>query len=413
MSNVSVIKIFLSKRMLVMLLLGFWSGLPIALTSGTLQAWLSDEGIDIKLIGIFSSVTLPYSLKFLWSPLLDRYAPSFSGKTFLGRRRGWIFLSQVLLGFSIFGLGLGNPSENIQNIAYFALLVAFFSASQDVVVDAYRTELLTKEEFGPAVSVFVVGYRLAMLTSGAGALVLADYYPWESVYSLMAIIMALGILCTLFAPEPTLKETPPKNIKDAVFLPLVDYFKMKGAFEMLVFIVLYKIGDVMAATLTTKFMLDVGFSKSEIGVVTKGFGLIATIVGGLLGGGLLLRLSMKQALIFFGVLQGVSTLCFSLLANVGKNDGVMAATIGIENLCGGLGNAAFLAFLMGLCNKRFTATQYALLTSLAAVTRTLAGVPTGYIVDTIGWSLFFVVCTVAAIPGILLVAWRYEHWENS
>jgi len=404
--------IYLNPKMLLMLFLGFSSGIPLALTGSTLSAWLVAEGVDIKTIGLFSLVGLPYAFKFAWSPLMDRFIPPF-----LGRRRGWMLITQLALIVSISALGFFNPSSMPVMIATLALALAFFSASQDIVLDAYRTEYLKPEERGAGAGVWIMGYRIAILVSGAAALILSDFLSWRLVYIIMGMTMAVGCTATLLAPEP-LKTNPgvetidpPKTIRDAVILPFVEFFRRPGAIDILLFIIIYKIGDVAAAQMTTPFILKyIGFSRTELGTIYKGFGMAATIVGTLIGGAIMSRWNLKRSLFIFGVLQGVSTLAFILLEFTGREIWALCLVIGAENLCGGMGTAAYTALLMGLCNRKFTATQYALLSSLMAVSRYVTGTPTGYMVEWWGWTAFFIVCTLAALPGLLLLL-RYERWE--
>lgn len=398
-------QLFASRKMFYLFLLGFSSGLPIALTRGTLQAWLTEAQVDITKIGLFAFVGTPYTFKFLWSPIMARFAPPF-----LGLRRGWMVVCQLLLMIAIVALGHSNPASDLQLVAVLAVLISFFGASQDIVVDAYRTELLDKEELGTGAGLFITAYRVAMIFSGSVALILADHLPWSTVYTLMAGSLVIGVLAALGAPEPEVEAPKPKSLKEAVIEPLVDYFARRGAFEILAFVILYKLGDVLALALQTKFLLSLGFTKSDIGYISKGFGLFMTIVGSLMGGALMDKLGMKRALIVFGILQGVSILSFAWLSEVGKSYTVMASAMAFENLCSGLGNAAFIGFLMGLCNKRFSTTQYALLTSLGAIAPVMAASSTGFIVDAIGWTPFFLVCTAAALPGLLLLICRYDVW---
>lgn len=393
--------------MLAILLLGFSSGLPLALTGGTLQAWLTDEKVDVKIIGALSLIGIPYSYKFLWSPVMDRFAPPF-----LGRRRGWILLCQLALAAVVAAIAFCTPTGTPALFGVLALGIAFLSASQDIVIDAYRTELLSEQERGPGAGLAILGYRVAMLTSGALALILADHLPWKSVYLLMGVILAVLAIVTFFAPEPSDKVLPPRTLQAAVVEPFVNFFKRRYAVEMLAFVVLYKLGDVMAVALTTKFMLDLGFTKSDIGYVAKGLGLVCSIVGSLLGGGGVVRWGLRKSLFYFGILQGISVLCFAVLAITGKNYFVMSSAIGLENFCNGLGNAALVVFLMGLCDKRFTATQYSLLTSIQSISRTFAGATTGFIVAGFGWLNFFLICTLLAFPGLFLLIARYDKWTK-
>jgi MFS transporter, PAT family, beta-lactamase induction signal transducer AmpG len=398
--------VYANRRVLCLLGLGFSSGLPLSLTGSTLQAWMTVEKVDLSLIGIFSLVGLPYTLKMLWSPLLDRYAPSW-----LGRRRGWILISQVLLALSIFVLGLVSPRAVPALVAVLAVTVAFFSASQDIVVDAYRADVLPPRELGAGAATAVIGYRLAMLTSGALAMILSDHLPWRLVYTSMAALMLCCTLFTFLAPEPTERVTPPKTLGEAVWKPLTSYFQRSGAIEMLCFIVVYKLGDAIAGAMTTPFLLDLGFTRTDVGTVNKAFGLISTILGTLAGGGIIARLGINRSLWVFAFLQAFSNLAFTGLAFLGKSYPAMVAAIGIENICGGMGSAAFIAFLMSLCDKRFTATQYALLSSLMAMARVVAGVPTGFMVTSLGWPMFYAVSVLGAVPGILLLT-RFAPWNT-
>jgi PAT family beta-lactamase induction signal transducer AmpG len=400
----SLFAVFRSPRLFWILLLGFSSGIPLALTGTTLQAWMATEKIDLEVIGVFSLVGLPYTVKYLWAPIMDRFVPPF-----LGRRRGWMLVTQIGLVLAISVMAFSDPAGATGIFAVLAFLVAFVSASQDVVVDAYRTEVLEPVELGPGAGVHILGYRIAMLTSGAIALILADRLPWKTVYLLMAGSLMVGVVASLFSPEPRLKEKPPAILKEAVVEPFVEFLSRPGALGILLFVILYKLDVVMATALTTPFMLELGFTKTDIGAVTKGFGMAATIVGSLAGGAFVARAGMLASLWLFGVLQSVSTLAFLALARLGHHYPMMVAAIGLENLCSGMGTAAYAAFLMSLCNKRFTATQYALLTSLMAITRVIVGAPTGFMARALGWELYFLVSMLAAAPGLLLLL-RYPRW---
>lgn len=384
--------------MLILAGLGFSSGLPLALTGSTLQAWLVTEGVNIKLIGVFSLVSLPYSIKALWSPLLDRFAPPF-----MGRRRGWILVFQLLLAFSLITMGLLSPSRFIKLLALTAFLVALFSASQDIAVDAYRTDVVTEEEQGAGAAVSVTGYRIAMLVSGALAMVLSDHLPWGAVYGIMGVLMILCGLLTFFAPEPERVQPAPRTLRDAIVKPLEDYFSRPKALLVLVFIISFKLGDVMAGAMTTPFLMDLGFSRSDIGLVYKTIGLVGTLAGAMAGGAIMPKIGLYRSLWIFALLQALSNLFFVILALVGKSYGFMIATVICENTTGGMGTAGFIAYLMSLCNPSFTATQYALLSSLTAVTRVLAAVPTGFIVASMGWAKYFAVTVVGSIPAIILL----------
>lgn len=427
-----------------MLLLGFSCGIPLGLTGGTFQAWMTDAKVPLSIIGLAALVGTPYTLKYLWSPILDRYVPPF-----MGRRRGWMIIFQLGLIACIAAMAFWTPPPSDMELAlpasfsgviewektagFFAknfligpikfvfglpllfqffflpLLVAFFSASQDIVVDAYRTELVPAEERGISAGLYIMGYRLAMLVSGALALIMADHLPWKTVYLVMAATMIIGVLCTLFAPEPKVQAPPPKSLGEAIVMPFVEYLKRKGAYEILLFVLLFKLGDVLAGMMTTPFMMSLGFTKTDIGAVNKGMGLICTIAGGLFGGVMMARFGTLKSLWVFGILQAGSNLMFMVLAIMGHDYPTMVAAIGIENLAGGMGTAAYSAFLMALCNQRFTATQYALMTSLMASARVFIGSLSGIMAENMGWQTYFLMTTIAAAPGLLLLL-RYRHW---
>lgn len=387
-----------SGRMLVALLMGFSSGLPLLLTGSVLQAWLKDGGIDLTRIGLFALVGLPYTLKFLWSPLFDRYTP------LLGRRRGWLALMQIALAGALFLLGSAQPTaDHLWLVMVAGLLVSFFSASQDIVVDAYRRESLGESELGLGSALYVNGYRVGMLLAGGGGLILADWLSFEAMYRLMAGCMLACVAVTLLAPEPPLPDGHPRSLREAVVLPFKDYFARQGAWLILAFILLYKLGDTMASAMTVPFYLDLGYTKTEIGAVVKLFGFWATIAGGTLGGIWILRAGMRQALWVFGIGQMLSTLGFVILAYCPLSVGALAAVVAVENLTAGMGTAAFVGFMAALTDRRFTATQYALLTSLMGVPRVLLAAPTGWFAQELGWPVFFLLCALIAIPGLLLL----------
>ncbi|MBC8432202.1 MAG: AmpG family muropeptide MFS transporter [Desulfobacterales bacterium] len=392
--------------MLVTFVMGFACGLPLLLTITVLQAWMQDEGVDLAVIGLMALVGLPYTLKFLWAPFLDRFTLPF-----LGRRRGWLLVAQVALIFSIAGLGFTDPGEKPWMVAVAAFIVTFFSASQDVVVDAYRREDLVDEELGLGSSLYVNGYRVGMLLASGGGLILADSLPFSFVYLIMAACMLPGVLTTLLAPEPEINVETPRTLKEAVFDPLIDYFRRQEAFWILAFILFYKIGDTMASAMTIPFYMDIGFTKSQIGAVVKLFGFWATIVGSLIGGVLMLRLKINRSLWIFGFLQAVSTACFAILARIGSSVAVLSGVIAFENLSSGMGTAAFVAFMASITNKKFTATQYALLSSLMGVPRVLASAPTGFLAKYMGWEVFFITCALIAIPGLLLL-FKFAPWHS-
>lgn len=402
----SILKIICSGRMLVALLMGFACGLPLLLTISLLQAWMKEEGVDLTVIGLMALVGLPYTLKFLWSPFLDRFTLPF-----FGRRRGWLLVAQLSLIFSIVGLSLTDPGNNPWMVAFAAFLVTFFSASQDIVVDAYRREDLPDEELGLGSSLYVNGYRVGMLLASGGGLIMADHMPFSMVYVIMAACMLPGVLTTLLAPEPDASAGTPKSLKEAAIGPLVEYFSRSGAVWILAFILLYKIGDTMASAMTMPFYLDIGFSKTEIGAVVKLFGFWATIAGSLIGGVLMLRMGINRSLWIFGFLQALSTAGFAILAKIGYNIGLLSGVIAFENLSAGMGTAAYVAFMASITNKKFTATQYALLTSLMGIPRVMASAPTGFLAKNIGWEGFFIFCTMIAIPGMLLL-FKFAPWNT-
>ncbi|HEY0211517.1 muropeptide MFS transporter AmpG [Acerihabitans sp.] len=387
-------------RSLMLLCLGFASGLPLALTSGTLQAWMTVANVDLKTIGFFSLVGQAYVFKFLWSPLMDRYTPPL-----LGRRRGWLVITQLLLMAGLIAMGTRDPSRDLMLMALLAVWVAFCSASQDIVFDAYKTDLLAPQDRGTGAAVSVLGYRIGMLVSGGLALWLADrLLGWQATYWLMAGLMLVGMVVALLAPEPDDAIPAPRSLEQAVMAPLKDFFGRNNAWLILMLIVLYKLGDAFAGSLSTTFLIrGVGFAAGEVGVVNKTLGLLATIVGTLAGGLLMQRLSLFRALMLFGLLQAVSNAGYWLLAVTDKHLLTMGAAIFVENLCGGMGTAAFVALLMTLCNKSFSATQFALLSALSAVGRVYVGPIAGWFVELHGWAWFYVFSIFAAGPGLLLL----------
>lgn len=389
---------------MVAALMGFAAGLPLLLTGSVLQAWMKEEGVDLETIGLFALVGLPYTLKFFWAPLLDRYTPAF-----LGRRRGWMLLAQLCLIASLVLLAAGKPGVSPLGIAIAALLVTFFSASQDIVIDAYRREALADDEQGLGASLYVNGYRVGMLLASGGGLILADHMAFSQVYLFMAAVMLAGVFTTLLAPEPEAAEGRPRTLREAVIQPFVEYFQRRDALVILLFILLYKIGDTMASHMTIPFYLDIGFSKTEIGTVVKLFGFWATITGGLIGGVLIMRIGIYRALWLFGILQAVSTAGFAILAMIGHSLPGLAAVIAFENLSGGMGTAAYVAFMASLTNRKFTATQYALLSSLMGVPRVIAAAPTGYLANAMGWEIFFISCALIALPGLMMISWLHKR----
>ncbi|MBF0299318.1 MAG: AmpG family muropeptide MFS transporter [Oligoflexia bacterium] len=395
------LKVLFSKRMLVNLFLGFSSGLPLLLTLTALQAWMKDEGVDLKTIGMVSLIGLPYTLKFLWSPLFDRFVLPICG---LGRRRSWMIVIQILLALSIAAMAFAKPKEEPLIVVLLAIIVTFFSASQDIVLDAYRREILSNEELGLGSSIFVNGYRVAMLLSSSGALILADQLKsWSTVYVIMGLFMSIGIITSIIADEPTMDAPPPRTLKEAVVGPFLDYFKRDYALWILAFILFYKLGDTLASAMSTPFYMDIGFTKTQIGYVVKTFGIGAMLLGTFVGGGLILRLGIYTSLWVFGILQMISILPFSYLAGTGPVLGLLIVMVLIENFCFGMGTAAFVALMGSMTNRRFTATQYALLSSLMGIPRVILSAPMGKIAEISGWHFYFIICAITAIPGLLIL----------
>ncbi len=446
---VKIINPYFQKKIFITLSMGFVSGIPLLLTITLLQAWLTEEGISKSTIGLFALVGLPYSLKFLWAPIFDGITLST-----LGRRRSWMLLTQILLIITIIGLGMTDPSMDATNVAILSVLVAFSSASQDIVIDAYRRESLTDEEQTLGASAYVLGYRIGALAAGAGGLILADYMSYQMVYAFMSLVMLYGVLITIIADEPKTSYRP-SNVIDTVVKPFIEFFDrytsihniatdrlkhlrdgfaiplyhnkifsgktdlgykrskitrrniLKNIFItpilILLFILLYKIGDTMAHSLSTNFYLDIGFSKSEIGTIVKFFGLFATLIGAFAGGLIALKIGLYQSLIVFGIFQAIATLGFSFLAIVGDNIYLLMTVISLENLAAGMGYTAYLAFIANMTNKQFTATQFALMTALMSLPRTLFSGFSGYLVEFFNWELYFVFCSLIAIPALIIL----------
>ena len=407
---VAASKLYTSRRVAPLLALGFASGLPLALTGGTLQAWATIEQVSLQEIGFLTLVGTAYTLKCLWAPLIDRYAPPW-----LGRRRGWMVLMQVLLALGMLAMGCLSPGQSLLPLALLAVFVAFCSATQDIAFDAYRSDVLRKDERGAGAALSVLGYRLAMLVSGGLALIMADQWlGWGATYMLMGGLMLLVALASFWAPEPEVPAQMPRSLREAVIEPFREFFGRPEAITVLVLIVLYKLGDAFAGALSTTFLIRAaGYTATEVGTVNKLLGLASTIVGALAGGALMARLGLYRSLMLFGVLQAVSNLGFWVISVGPQNVWLMAAGVGIENLCGGMGTAAFVALLMGLCNQQFSATQFALLSALSAVGRTyLAGPLTPQLVQAAGWPTFFLLTVLIALPGLWLLYWRRKDIDR-
>ena len=396
---------FLNKRMLICVFIGFTSGLPLFTLVYLVQAWLRTEGVNLKEIGLFALIQFPYTWKFIWAPLMDRYVPRLPGWR-PGRRRGWMIVTQVLVAVAIGALGFISPKDQIWTVAALTALVAFFGASQDIAIDAYRRELLADTEQGLGNAVFVNAYKIAALVPGSLGLILADHLPWSTVFLVTAAFMLPGMVLTLVVKEPEVHGTPPKNLRDAIVQPFREFIARDGwrtAMLILGFIFLYKLGDTMATTLSTSFFLDIGFNKTQIGVIAKTVAFWASLAGGIVGGVWLMKIGISRGLWIFGVLQIVSTLGFAWLAKIGPSPVALAALYGFETFATGLTMAAFVAYIASTTDPRYTATQFALFTSLASVPRTLASASSGFVVAQTGWFEYFMICAALSIPGMLLL----------
>ena len=409
-----------TRRMLICVFTGFASGMPLYLLLNLLPAWLRTEGVSLKAIGLFALIQFPYTWKFLWSPLLDRFVfPVLS----MGRRRSWIFVTQLALVVIIALLGRLSPATELGAIVWLAALLAFVSATADIALDAYRRELLADHELGLGNSVHVNAYRIAGLIPGSLSLILADHLPWDTVFLVTALFMLPGVAMALLIKEPAIAGGAPRTLREAVVEPFREFIGragLKEALLILAFIFLYKLGDSMCTALATPFYLDMGYAKSDIGLVAKHAGLWPAVFGGLLGGLWMVNLGINRALWLFGVVQVVSILGFAWLASLGVQatiDGAalgrLAVVIGFEALGVGLGTVAFVAFIARATHPLYTATQYALFSSLAAVPRTFVNATTGWLVESMGWTTFFLLCVVLALPGMALLLkvapWRANH----
>ncbi|TAL93657.1 MAG: MFS transporter [Paraburkholderia sp.] len=440
---------YFNRHMLICVFLGFTSGLPLFTLVYLVQAWLRSEGVNLKEIGLFALIQFPYTWKFIWAPLMDRYLPRLPGWR-PGRRRGWMLVTQILVAGAIATLGFVSPRDAIWTVAALTALVAFFGASQDIAIDAYRRELLTDTQQGLGNAVHVNAYKIAALVPGSLALILSDHLPWSTVFIVTAVFMLPGMVMTLLVSEPEVHGAPPKNLRDAIVLPFREFILRdgwKGALFVLGFIFLYKLGDVMATTLSTSFFLDIGFSRTQIGVIAKTTAFGASLAGGIVGGVWLMKIGIGRGLWIFGLLQMVSTLGFAWLAQLGPASHALAViydfavatgqgtttllswvgihwtvqldprlvalalVYGFETFATGLTLAAFTAYIASTTDPRYTATQFALFTSLASVPRTLASAASGYVVAEIGWCTYFIVCTALAVPGMLLL-FRIAPWRT-
>lgn len=405
---------YFSREMLICISLGFSSGLPLFILYNLLSAWLKSENVDLKAIGLFALVGFPYTWKFVWSPLMDRYRFPL-----LGRRRGWMLATQFALMAAVAAMGFYSPQTNLTAIVVLSGAIAFLSASQDIVIDAYRREMLSDEQQGSGTALFVNAYKLSTLVPGSLSLILSDLMSWQMVFLITSLFMLPGILTTLIIGEPKIYGNPPKNMREAIVLPFREFIQRSGwthALFVLAFIFLYKLGDSMATALATPFYLDLGFSRTQIGLVAKNAGLWASLAGGILGAVWLEKTGVNRGLWIFGVLQAVAILGFAALAqvNIAGNDYatlMLGVVIGVEAFAVGLGTAAFTAYIATTTDPRYTATQFALFTSLAAVPRTFFNAVTGYIVAQTGWFNFFLICFVLALPGMMLLP-KIAPWKQ-
>jgi PAT family beta-lactamase induction signal transducer AmpG len=413
MNSLSIRRAMLNRRMLICIFTGFASGMPLYVLISLVPAWLRTEGVGLKEIGFFALIGLPYIWKFVWSPLLDRYSLSlFTYKP--GLRRSWMLSTQVLLLVTIGTLGFLDPLTQLWPIAWLCLGIAFLSATQDIVLDAYRRQILPDQELGLGNSIHVNAYRVGGLIPGSLSLVLSDFLPWETVFLITAAFVLAGIALTLSIKEPPCTHQQPATLQAAIVEPCNEFFSRQGvqqALLILAFMLLYKLGDSMATALATPFYLDMGFSKTEIGIVAKQAALWPMIIGGIAGGILMLKIGINRALWLFGFVQIISILGFAVLARVGGGLWLLGLVIGFEYLGVGLGTAAFVAFIARTTNPAFAATQFALFTALTAVPRTVASAATGIIVEGVGWENFFYMCTLIAIPGMLLL-FKVAPWNE-
>ena len=413
MNSLSIRRAMLNRRMLICIFTGFASGMPLYVLISLVPAWLRTEGVGLKEIGFFALIGLPYIWKFVWSPLLDRYSLSlFTYKP--GLRRSWMLSTQVLLLVTIGTLGFLDPLTQLWPIAWLCLGIAFLSATQDIVLDAYRRQILPDQELGLGNSIHVNAYRVGGLIPVSLSLVLSDFLPWETVFLITAAFVLAGIALTLSIKEPPCTHQQPATLQAAIVEPFNEFFSRQGvqqALLILAFMLLYKLGDSMATALATPFYLDMGFSKTEIGIVAKQAALWPMIIGGIAGGILMLKIGINRALWLFGFVQIISILGFAVLARVGGGLWLLGLVIGFEYLGVGLGTAAFVAFIARTTNPAFAATQFALFTALTAVPRTVASAATGIIVEGVGWENFFYMCTLIAIPGMLLL-FKVAPWNE-
>ncbi len=412
------IKVYSDKRILAIMGLGFSSGLPLLLVFGTLNLWLKDVGVSKTVIGIFALVKTPYSFKWLWAPIVDNFKmPFFCSK--MGRRRGWILFTQILLMCSIFGIASTNPETGLFGTAVFAILIAFFSASQDIVIDALRVEVLKDEEQGAGAAAITLGYRIGMIFSGAGALWIASVLSWNMTYVIMAISVVIGMLVLLFIDEPNTKEIKRekgeslvKYLKKSVVGPFADFMTQKKWGLVLLFVMLYKLSDAYMGPMVMPFYDDMGFTKVEIANITKIFGMIATIFGGIVGGVVVYRYGIIKSLFICGLLQGITNLAFAYLAMKGNDINLLMVTVSLDNIAGGMGTTALVAYLSSLCSASYTATQYALLSAFATLARDLFSATSGVLADNCSWVEFYVIVAILSIPCLVVLCLLHKITSN-
>ena len=419
---ISAIRVYFERRLIVVFLLGFSAGLPFLLMFGTLTAWLSQSGIDKTSIGLFVLTGTAFTLKFLWAPLVDR-VPLLLATRVLGQRRSWLAFAQLICIASLFGIALSDPATDLMTTVLWTVVLAFASATQDIVIDAYRIETLDENEQGAGAATYQLGYRLALIAAGAGALILADAVGWQVTYMVMAALMGVGLLTTFFSAEPhraptkdVAHEEPLKRyvmwLNEFVAAPFAEFFRRPGAITILLFVVFYKYADGIWAAMANPFYLELGFTLTEIGVVSKTYGVVMTIIGSILGGVMVLRFGILKSVLFGAISMALTNLLYAALALAGPSVPVLMAVISIENLANGIGGTAFIAYLSSLCNLAYTATQYALLSSFMNVARTFLASGGGWLADQVDWFTFFILTTIAGIPGVLLLLYLMKRFPT-
>ena len=416
-----IYKYYFSKKLIFIFLMGIASGIPLYLILSTLMIWLTRENIDLSTIGLFSLTQIPWSLKFLWAPIIDYYKIPFL-HNYLGKRKSWLLITQFFLIISIILLGTNDPTSELFYTAFFALLVSFFSATQDIIIDAYRIEILQESDQGAGAAMTQAGYRVGGIIAGAGALYSREIMEWKTVFLLIALLTLILMILTLFAPqnkELSIKKSKASNIGNYLLIfikPLKEFFNRNSLLNtmlILLFILFFKLGDVIAGVMANPFYVKLGFSNIEIANVSKLYGVIATLFGVFIGGWLVKKIGIIKSLFLAGFLQIISNLLFVILSKIGPDYIFLIVTVSGENISGGLGSAAFVAYLSILCNKQYTATQYALLSSIMGIARTFLSSPSGYLVNFLGWSNFFLLSVLFGIPGILILIWMQRSFPIS